>query len=204
MARPWSPFLATLIGCTLVIAPSQAQDAGSTFRNQSTNPVTRALLGEQKDWIWIRQPDASWHKLIPGRCPQWSLDGKRFYYFLDVGYDGSRAELWSADAAGEGRLRVTRSDYFITDGPVVISPDNRGLAFVYWASRAAGFVRDVVVIDFKSNPIDERSEGRVVFRTKAAVDPQSLTWSAADRLSVVVEGVRQDIDAAAAGVPQAQ
>ena len=202
----WNPFLAMLIGCALVVAPSrlQPQDTGDTFRNHSTNPVTGAFLGEKKEWIWIRQPDATtWQRLIPGRCPQWSLDGKRFYYFLDVGYDGSRAELWSADADGEARLRLTRSDYFINEGPVVVSPDNRSLAFVYRTSRASGDFNDVVVIDFRSSPI-KPTDGRVVFRTKSAVDPKSLTWSAADRLSVVAEGVRRDIDATAAGVPQAQ
>ena len=203
VARPWNPLLATLIGWALVVAPAHPQDAGDTFRNRSTNPVTGALLGEQREWIWIRLPEAtSWQRLIPGRCPQWSPDGKRFYYFLDVGYDGSRAELWSAAADGEARWRVTRSDYFINDGPVVVSPDERSLAFAYWTSRASGDFKDVVVIDLKSHPTDERSEGRVVFRTKSAVDPKSLTWSAADRLSIVVQGVRHDIDATAAGVPQ--
>ena len=200
----WNPFLAMLIGSALVAAPSQSQPQDTeTFRNHSTNLGTGALLGEKREWIWIRRPDATtWQRLIPGRCPQWSLDGKRFYYFLDVGYDGSRAELWSADADGEARLRLTESDYFINDGPVLVSPDNRSLAFFYQTSRASGDFNDIVVIDFRSSPI-KPTDGRVVFRTRSAVDPKSLTWSAAGRLSVVAGGVRRDIDATAAGVPQA-
>lgn len=200
----WNPFVAMLIGCALVVAPSQPQPQapGDTFRNHSTNPVTGAILGEKNEWIWTRQPGATtWQRLIPGRCPQWFPDGKRFYYFLDVGYDGSRAELWYADADGEARVRLTQSDYFINDGPVVVSPDNRSLAFVYETSRASGAFNDVVVIDFRSSPI-RPTDGRVVFRTKSAVDPTSLTWSAPGRLSVLVEGVRRVIDATAAGVPQ--
>ena len=202
----WNASLAMLIGCAFVLAAPhpQPQDTRDTFRNHSTNPVTGALLAENQEWIWTRLPAATtWQRLVPGRCPQWSKDGKRFYYFLDVGYDGSRAELWSADADGEARLRLTQSDYFINDGPVVVSPDNRSLAFVYQTSRASGDFNDVVVIDFRSSPI-KPTDGRVVLRTRSAVDPKSLTWSAATRLSVVVEGVRRDIDATAPGVPQAQ
>src|SRR5687768_13423018 len=82
-----NPILAMLIGCALVVARSQPlpQDTGDRVRNHSTNPVTGALLGDKTGWIWIRQPDSTyWQRLIPGRCPRWSFDGKRFYYFLHV------------------------------------------------------------------------------------------------------------------------
>jgi WD40-like Beta Propeller Repeat len=147
-----------------------------------------AQLGEKREWIWIRDPGAStWRKLIPGRCPQWQLDGKRFYYFLDVGYDGSRAELWSADADGEARVRLTQSDYFINDGPVAVSPDGDSLAFVYRTSRASGDFQDVVVVDFRPSPL-KPTDGRVVLRTRSSVDAHTLIWKGVGRLSVKVDG----------------
>jgi hypothetical protein len=139
--------------------------------------------------------------LIPGRCPQWQLDVKRFYYFLDVGYDGSRAELWSADADGEARFRVTQSDYFINDGPVVLSPDGHSLAFVYQTSRASGDFHDVVVIDFRPSPL-KPTDGRVVLRTRSQIDAQTLIWTVVGRLSVRVNGSVVSVDATARGIPQ--
>jgi hypothetical protein len=190
------------IACWLALA-SQLPEAGTTtFKNTSAHPVTGALLGERNEWIWKQeQAGSTWQKLIPGRCPQWAPDGKRFYYFLDVGYDGSRAELWAADATGESRLRLTESDYFIKDGPVAVSPNNRTLAFVYQTSRASGGFHDVVVVDFNPSPITP-SDGRVVLRTRSTIEPQSLTWKSAETLSAVVAGVRIDIDATARGRPQ--
>jgi hypothetical protein len=149
-----------------------------------------------------RRPDEStWRRLIPGRCPQWFTNGQGFYYFLDVGYDGSRAELWSAKPDGEGRLRLTQPDYFIANGPVVVSPDNRSLAFVYETSRASGDFQDLVVIDFRPSPV-KSTASRVVLRTRQSVDSQSLTWTAVGPLSVVVAGVRALVDATAKGRPQ--
>jgi hypothetical protein len=201
----WHVFLATMIASTIVMASSQRSSAKpeDTLRNQSTNSVTGAVLAEKDEWIWIRKSDAgTWQRLIPGRCPQWYLNGKRFLYFLDVGYDGTRAELWSADPDGEARLRLTDSDYFIKDGPVLVSPDNRSLTFLYQTSRASGDFKDVVVVDFRPSPI-KPTDGRVVFRTRSAVDPKTLSWQATDRLSVVVAGVRTDIDASVTGLAQA-
>jgi hypothetical protein len=193
--------LATLLALVLFSVHPALQNPAE-FRNQSNNLITGAQLGEKHEWIWLRDPGASaWRKLIPGRCPQWQLDGKRFYYFLDVGYDGSRAELWSADADGEARLRLTQSDYFITDGPVVVSPDGYSLAFVYHTSRASGDFQDVVVIDSRLNP-PKPTAGRVVLRTRSSVDAHSLIWKEVGRLSVRVDGSVVSIDATAPGRPQ--
>jgi hypothetical protein len=193
--------LGTLLALVLFSVHPVLQDPAE-FRNQSNNSITGAQLGEKQEWIWIRDPGASaWRKLIPGRCPQWQLDGKRFYYFLDVGYDGSRAELWSADADGEARLRLTQFDYFITDGPVVVSPDGDSLAFVYQTSRASGDFKDVVVIDSRLNP-PKPTAGRVVLRTRSSVDARTLIWKEVGRLSVKVNGSVVSIDATARGLPQ--
>jgi hypothetical protein len=194
-------WLATLLAIVLFSARPALQNPGD-FRNQSTNVITGGQLGEKLEWIWIRDPGAStWRKLIPGRCPQWQLDGKRFYYFLDVGYDGSRAELWSADADGEARVRLTQSDYFINDGPVVVSPDGHSLAFVYRTSRASGGFQDVVVVDFRPSPL-KPTDGRVVLRTRSSVDAHTLIWKGVWRLSVKVDGGVVNIDATAPGLRQ--
>jgi hypothetical protein len=193
--------LATVLALVLFSVHPALQDPAE-FRNQSNNLISGAQLSEKQEWIWIRDSGASpWRKLIPGRCPQWQLDGKRFYYFLDVGYDGSRAELWSADAHGEARRRLTQSDYFINDGPVVVSPDGRRLAFVYHTSRASGDFEDVVVIDFRPSPL-KPTDGRVVLRTRSSVDAHTLIWTGAERLSVRVDGGVVSIDATAPGLPQ--
>jgi hypothetical protein len=193
--------LATLLTLVLIAGRLPLQNPAD-LRNQSNNVLTGAQLGERFEWIWIRNPGASaWRKLIPGRCPQWQLDGKRFYYFLDVGYDGSRAELWSADADGEARLRLTQSDYFINDGPVVVSPDGTSLAFVYHTSRSSGDFEDVVVIEFRPSPL-KPTDGRVVLRTRSRVDAQTLIWTAVGRLSVRVDGSLVSVDATARGIPQ--
>jgi hypothetical protein len=193
--------LGTLLALILFSASPTLQDS-KEFRNHSNNLVTGAQLAEQQEWIWILDPGGSaWRKLIPGRCPQWQSDGKRFYYFLDVGYDGSRAQLWSADAEGEARLRMTESDYFIKDGPVVVSPNGSSLAFVYHTSRASGDFTDVVVIEFRPSPL-RPTDGRVVLRTRSPVDARTLMWTAVGRLSVKVNGSVVSIDATAKGIPQ--
>jgi hypothetical protein len=171
------------------------------YAHLSVNPVSGAVLAEQNGWIWKRQRETEpWRKLIPGQCPHWTRDGTRFYYFLAVGYDGGRSELWSAGADGEGRLRLTQSDYWVRR-PVVVSPEERSLAFYFETSVAAGDFHDVVVIDFR--PISVRSSaGRVVLRTHGSVDPSTLRWIAEGRLSVVVDGKTVDVDTNLPGFPQ--
>jgi hypothetical protein len=189
---------------TEVFFTTAAEGETERFRNQSTNSVTGVVLGERHEWIWILEPgESKWRKLIPGRCPQWRRDGAGFYYFQDVGYDGPRAQLWSANAAGEARLRLTPSDYFINEGPVMIATNNRSLAYCHQTCRASGDFWDVVVIDFgmpSSGPA--KTEARVVFRTKASIEPQTLRWIASGRLSVVVDGAPTKVDATVAGTPQ--
>ena len=89
-------------------------------KNQVTDSVTGQILGEYHEWIYIYEPQSKqWKKLIPGRCPQWIPNSKAFIYFLDVGYDGNRAELWQAKANGEGRVRITKSNVFISTTPMI-------------------------------------------------------------------------------------
>lgn len=188
-----------LAGNTVGIAQAISPDS---YVNLSVSPVSGAVLAELRGWIWTRERVTEpWRKLIPGRCPQWNNDSTGFYYFLDVGYDGSRAELWSAHADGEARLRLTQSDYFILRGPVLVSPEGRSLAFYYETSRASGDFHDVVVIDFRPRTT-KSSEGRVVFRTRGRVDSSTLRWTAEGRLSVVADGTAVQVDTTLPGVPQ--
>jgi hypothetical protein len=174
------------------------------LRQVSINTVDKSELADDRAWIWTRRAgEPSWRRLIPGYCPQWTPDGKRFYFFMSVGYDGSRAELWSANPDGEARWRMTRSDYFIADGPILLSPDNRALAYVYRTSRAAGDFSDVVVINLDPyGPTDGPADARVVFRTHSRLDARTLHWSTAAQLVVSVDGVDRTIDATAKGIPQ--
>ena len=133
-------------------------------------------------------------KTVLGVCPQWTPDGKKIFYFLDVGYDGCRAELWQADANGEGLIRLTRSDYFVKESPVV-SKDARKLAYHYQTCRASGDFQDIVVIDLNEvKGPEETIEARVFFRTRKDVDSGSLRWSGENTLAVVVGGKQKKID----------
>jgi len=190
--------------CSLPVSPGPLDLA-----NQAKSPVTGQILGEYREWVYAETGKTEqWRKLIPGRCPQWSPDGKKFFYFLDVGYDGCRAELWSADANGESRFRCSRSDYFIRESPVV-SEDGRKLAYHYNTCMASGDLHDIVVIDLDhrinigdSVPSGEQAEARVVLRTKERISSESLRWLGTKKLQAIVGGKRVDIDALRQGDKQ--
>ena len=172
------------------------------FKNMVANSVTGDILAEQNEWIYLKDKMTDkWKKLIPGVCPQWHPDGKRFFYFLDVGYDGPRAELWLSDANGEGRIRLTRSDYFVQESPVV-SKDARKLAYHYWTCRASGDFRDIVVIELNGKGFDDTVEARVVFRTKGSVHMGPLRWVGEKNLEVTVNGEKKEIDTSGNGERQ--
>ena len=172
-------------------------------RNVVTNAATGEVLAEHKEWIYLRdKTTGEWKKLIPGKCPQWCSDGKKFFYFLDVGYDGSRAELWQADSRGEGRIRLTRSDYFVRESPVV-SKDQGKLAYLYQTCMASGGFRDIVVIDLNGvKGSRETAEAKVVLRTKEEVDARSLRWIGENQLEVIVGGNKKEIDSSGKGEKQ--
>ena len=168
-------------------------------KNVVTNPVNGEILAERSEWICVKdKTTGEWKNLIPGVCPQWHPDGKRFFYFLDVGYDGSRAELWQANADGEGRIRLSRSDYFVHEPPVV-SEDGQRLAYHYPTCRASGGFRDIVVIDLKQG---DAARAKVVLRTKEEVDSSSLRWTGEHQLKMVVNGKGTEIDTSGKGREQ--
>jgi len=152
--------------------------------NQVVNPVSGEVLAEHSEWIYISEKKTGqWKKLIPGRCPQWFTDGIGFFYFLDVGYDGDRAELWSANADGEERVRLSKSDYFITKSPV-ISKDGKKLAYHYSNCRASGEFEDIFVIELGS--IHETAEAKVVFRAPEHTEIKLIKWIGENKLQAVV------------------
>lgn len=105
----------------------------------------------------------------------------------------------AADAEGESRLRLTRSDYFV-DGSPLVSRDGRALAFHYHTCRASGDFQDIVVIELGS--LDQAAEAKVVLRTRESIDTSSLRWTAEGKLEVAVNGKKVEIDPSQAGAKQ--
>lgn len=183
-----------IVGAVLVLlsgcAGLQTQRIGqpTKLRNQVTNPVTSDALAESTGWIYLQKKGTvSWTKLIPGRCPQWFPDGKRFYYFLDVGYDGWRSQLWSADWDGEARLRMSVHDYFVQRSPVV-SQDGRKLAWHYSTCGASNFVEDIRVLE-----LDGPGHEKVVLRYSQGAKIESIAWVGEDLLSVMIDGQAKEV-----------
>lgn len=195
--------IAVIVVCASIAFPHPGMTESEQLRNVVINTVTGVTLGEQHGWIYRKDKTADrWQKLIPGECPQWHPDWNTFFYFLDVGYDGNRKELWCANAVGEDRLRLTRSDYFINESPVV-SQDGRILAYHHQTCRASGDFHDIVVIEpSKLNHFDQTSEAKVVLRTKDSVDARSLRWTGQHELEVLVNGKKTKIDTAGKGEEQ--
>ncbi len=114
------------------------------------HPNGQEILFSSRDWIYsVDVNNVRIRKLIPGRCPQWIEAGKRFIYFLDVGYDGDRCELWSADRNGGARLRVCQKDFFIQAEPSpAVSPNGSMIAFHYSHGMRARRFREIRLILF--------------------------------------------------------
>lgn len=162
------------------------------IRNKVINATTGMALAEYRGWIYKQNKDeANWHRLIPGKCPQWLVDGTRFYYFLDVGYDGSRAELWSADSEGNSRLRMTREDYFIWNTSPVISSDGTRLAYHYDTCRASGDYSDIVVIELGN--LENAIRAKVVLRMPAYTKIELIEWIDNSKLKALVNGKQQEV-----------
>ena len=180
-------FLVLLSGCVGL----QRQRIGqpTEFRNQVANPASGDVLAESKGWIYLRKKETeSLTKLIPGRCPQWFPNSKRFYYFLDVGYDGWRSQLWSADADGEARSRTSVHDYFIQRSPAV-SQQGRKLAWHYSTCGASNFVEDIKVLE-----LDGTGQEKIVLRCPQGTKIESIAWIDNKLLSVTIDGQVKEVD----------
>ena len=114
------------------------------------HPSGQEILFSSRDWIYsVDVNEGQIKKLIPGCCPQWIEDGKRFIYFLKVGYDGNRCELWSADRNGEARWRLCEKDFFILTKPTpTASPNGNMIAFHYSHGMPARRFREIRLILF--------------------------------------------------------
>lgn len=191
--------LVVLVGCTRL--QTQSTDQPIKLRNPVINPVTGDVLAESRGWIYLQhKATASWAKLIPGKCPQWLPDGKLFYYFLDVGYDGCRAQLWSADRNGKDRLRMSTYDYFIRRSPVV-SKDGKNLAWHYSTCGASNFVEDIKVVHLESHLHGKNlsPEEKVVLRCPEGTKIESIAWSSDNLLSVIINGQAKEVDTTGKG-----
>ncbi len=193
-------FLAALL---VVLHGCESKQIRSTqylteFQNRAINPLSGDALADSKGWVYKRSKETgSWAKVIPGRCPQWLPDGKRFYYFLDVGYDGCRSQLWSADRNGEARLRMSTSDYFARRSPAV-SEDGRRLAWHYSTCHASGSWEDIKVVCL--NSVDEQAEETVVLRCQPATKIEGITWGADNSLSVMMNGQLKEVETVGKGI----
>ena len=176
-----------------VSAPPTQANMENAPRNLVTNPHTSVTLGDLNGWIWSRDPgkQSVWRKLIPGMLPQWAPDGEHFFYFLDLGFDGYRSEVWSALPNGENRMRRSNGDLWIDRTPI-FSPDSRRLAWYYLTSEGSGAFDEIVVIDF-SFP---NQPAQVVYeRNDSGIDPVSLRWNNPATLGVRINGTWNVIDA---------
>jgi len=176
--------------------PTQA-NIPRTPRDLVTNPHTLETLGYLDGWIWIKDQgkQSVWHKLIPGAFPQWTPDGKHFYYFLPLGFDGWRSQLWYARPDGADRVLASSANFWIVRTPI-FSPDSMSLAYYYQTSMASGDLEEIVVIDFGQHP---DWPGQVVYQTNSSViDPDSLRWKNPATLEVRINGTWTSIDATTA------
>ena len=177
-------------------AENKQRDTLQPIQNRVENPANGDILAESKGWIYLhRKGSHSWTKLIPGRCPQWFAHGRRFYYFLDVGYDGPRAELWSADINGKAMLRESRCDYFIRRSPVV-SECGKKLAWHYSTCHASGFFEDIKVIHLSSLSSEKNlsQEEKVVMRCPRGTNIGEIVWNGDYLLSAMIDGQERQID----------
>jgi len=153
------------------------------------HPSGQNILFNSRNWIYsIDVNSGRIKKLIYGRYPQWVEGGERFIYFLGVGYDGNRCELWSADPNGEARLRLSEDDFFISTMPTV-SPDGNMLAFHYSCCMAAGGFEEIRLIVFKpSLDINMKRSVRILLVAPFGTDLHVIGWLDNGHLAVVRDG----------------
>ncbi len=153
------------------------------------HPSGQKILFSSRDWIYsVDVNNVRIRKLIQGRCPQWIEGGERFIYFLDVGYDGDRCELWSADRNGEARLRLSRKDFLVSTMPA-LSPDGTMLAFRRSSCMAGGGFEEIRLIVFESSLkiINAKASLRVVLVAPFGTFLHIIGWFDNSHLAVVYD-----------------
>ena len=150
------------------------------------HPSGQEILFNSRDWIYsVDVNEGQIKKLIPGCCPQWIESGKRFIYFVDVGYDGNRCELWSANPNGEARLRLCKEDFLISTTPVV-SPNGNMLAFHYSCCMTEGGFEEIRLIVFKpSLNINTKPSVRILLVAPFGTFLHIIGWFDNTHLAVV-------------------
>jgi len=150
------------------------------------HPSGQKILFNSRNWIYsIDVNSGRVKKLIPGRYPQWIEGGERFIYFLRVGYDGNRIELWSADPNGEARLRLCKEDFLISTTPVV-SQNGNMIAFRYSCCMAEGGFEEIRLIIFKpSLNINTKPSVRILLVTPFGTFLHIIGWFDNTHLAVV-------------------
>lgn len=188
-----------LLFSLLIISPSTKlsaeEDIKTNLRQLTSNlsingfcwhPSGHEILFSSRDWIYYVEINSGQiKKLIPGRCPQWIEGGKRFIYFVDVGYDGNRCELWSANPNGEARLRLCKEDFLISTTPVV-SQNGNMIAFRYSCCMAEGGFEEIRLIVFEpSLNINTKRSVRILLVTPFGTFLHIIGWFDNTHLAVV-------------------
>lgn len=151
------------------------------------HPSGQEILFSSRDWIYsVDVNEGQIKKLIPGCCPQWIESGKRFIYFVDVGYDGNRCELWSANPNGEARLRLCKEDFLISTTPVV-SQNGNMIAFRYSRTGRVGEeLEEIRLIVFEpSLNINTKPSVRILLVTPFGTFLHIIGWFDNTHLAVV-------------------
>jgi len=155
----------------------------------SWHPSGKEILFNSRDWIYsVDVNEGQIKKLIPGCCLQWIEDGKRFIYFLKVGYDGNRCELWSADRNGEARWRLCDKDFFILTKPFpIVAPNGKMIAFHYERgspSRRFYEIRLLVLGD----SLEAEPSVRILFVVSLPTFLHIIGWLDNNHLVIVCDG----------------
>jgi len=108
-----------------------------------------------------------------------------------VGYDGTRSQLWSADADGQGSRLQTLANYWIERTPI-FSPDGLRLAYYHQTNMADGNFPEILVVDCRQG---SDQPAQIVYKEYGGIDPDSLHWKNSRTLEVQIGGRWKEIDA---------
>jgi len=160
------------------------------------HPNGQEIIFSARDWIYsVEINGGKRKKLIPGCCPQWIEDGKRFIYFLDVGYDGNRCELWSADPNGEARLRLCQKDFFIDPrSSPVVSPNGKIIAFRYERDSPLHRLYEIRLLVLRDS-LEAEPSVHILFAVTLPACLHTIGWLDNNHLVIVCDGQVLVLDA---------
>ena len=147
-----------MVASIVLISPWTAPAAVATFPGHNGD-----IAYSRHHRVWVKHPDGSDVRLGYGEQPAWSPDGSRIA-FVRYGRRTGNANIWTMDADGANKLRLTSGQSFEVEP--AWSPDGSKLVYVASASSY-----DLFVID-SSTPDGGRT--RI---TKSPGDEENPRWS---------------------------